>query len=337
MKHGFTWNSARSSAAHWALTALLLSTLWACGGGDSETPPTEDVGEPKKDLVESDTQPDTEPESDAEDDVKDDPDVGDETDLVPTEDTGPCGPPECECNQDSDCTPIDSVCAEAVCNLDTHSCESTPLEGVECDDDNLCTAFDQCNADGVCEGSSYSCQALACQEAACNGKGSCDITTKAGYCAIEGACHVVGSTQANNACLVCDPTKIPVAWTPTLNCTPPDPVCVDESPCESNDDCPNNGECKPEGCDCAETANAGWCAGCTVDDVCYDPGVPNPNNSCQYCDVDENKFAWTLIPNCGQFIPCFGGQKCTSDAQCGVGNCVAGKCDCSWCRHFRET
>ncbi len=37
-------------------------------------------------------------------------------------------------------------------------------------------------------------------------------------------------------------------------------------------------------------------ARCSIADVCYDPGAPNPDDACQRCDHDANPTDWSFIP-----------------------------------------
>lgn len=310
------FQSAARRDFSWVLVLLITCAFFACGGGGGETP---DEGTP-----------DTTVPEDSAVDVASDTKVPDTT-LPPT-DAGPCAPDECECEQDSDCPQPDSICLSVTCNLESYTCESTAHTGTVCDDGDLCTSDDACDESGACTGTTYGCSELPCLNAQCNGEGGCTIDMEEGYCAIDGECHITGSSDPSNSCSICDPSQIPFAWTPQANCTQQGLECVDGLPCGSEADCGEDSACITGGCFCYKSAGANYCGGCLIDEeLCYEPGVPNPSYTCEYCNPAQNSLGWTQIAGCGQLLPCFQDLKCDLDSECGFGLCASEKCDCASC------
>jgi MYXO-CTERM domain-containing protein len=60
---------------------------------------------------------------------------------------------------------------------------------------------------------------------------------------------------------------------------------------------------------------------CFVDNFFYADGAPNPNNSCQVCDIAVDRFDWQAT---NETLACDDGDACTVGTTCQAGACVGG-------------
>ncbi len=201
---------------------------------------------------------------------------------------------------------------------------SAKSAGTACNDGLSCTTGDACNAEGQCVGSLAGCTALACETASCTEDG-CLITLKAGYCKIDGACHVDGASDGNNTCRKCDAAKSTSSWTNVSG------SCSDGNDCTHSDACAS-GACAGTGylCDDKLACTADSCDGkggckftqdkgtCLIDGVCYKDGEPNPDNPCQVCNASTSASAWSNVAD---------GTACPDDKlSCTHDVCAQGQC-----------
>ncbi len=94
-----------------------------------------------------------------------------------------------------------------------------------------------------------------------------------GDCCLEGECCIDGACQSehpDNECLVCDPSRDPLGWSP-----------LDENaPCgEADELCCKAGACT--------------LCGCMIDGVPYEDGKENPLNECEHCDLALDAVRWS--------------------------------------------
>jgi hypothetical protein len=62
------------------------------------------------------------------------------------------------------------------------------------------------------------------------------------------------------------------------------------------------------------------CDGCLIDLVCYADGQPNPQNSCERCDLGQSGSEWTVAAD---GAACDDGLFCNGADQCANGQCAA--------------
>ncbi len=201
--------------------------------------------------------------------------------------------PDC-CGNDTEC-PAGTVCEKALCDPTTNKCGLQPILGCctqdsACSDGNACTK-DTCDVQtGTCAYVAISCtDPNPCQAAICDGAtGECKVTTKAGWCLIDGGCHPEGEANPANDCQSCASAKSASMWTPAVGS-----LCSDGNACTFGDSCQPNGKCvgqAQQGCclsdaDCGPTgdpcainvcdAKLGLCtpkaiAGCCATGMCCD-------------------------------------------------------------------
>ncbi len=244
----------------------------------------------------------------------------DDSDLCTTDDACVNG----ACVGDAiDCTHLDDMCNQGVCDPASGSCMTEPaFEGLGCDDADACTEFDVCS-NGVCAGEAVDCSYLddACVVGACIGStGLCealpandgatcddgDVCTEGDSCS-NGFCtgSLKDCTALDDACNIglCDPV--------TGDCVP-DPaneggLCDDGNDCTLDDQCVL-GECLGEPVDCShldDACNLGTCVGttgiceaepanegggcddfdlCTVNDTCSNGACAGTPRDCSHLD-----------------------------------------------------
>ena len=137
-------------------------------------------------------------------------------------------------------------------------------------------------------------------------------------------------------------------------------ACTDDNPCTQNDVCVD-GSCKgtPYSCHDDRPCTNDECDGvggchfvvtdghCLIFNQCLVHGDANPTNTCQVCDIDESKIAWTKaveLTACDDGNPCSFGDYCNKKGQCKKGlksncnddnSCTDDSCDpLSGCVHI---
>jgi hypothetical protein len=89
-------------------------------------------------------------------------------------------------------------------------------------------------------------------------------------------------------------------------------------------------ECKA-GSTCRSNQCVANCAGCFIDDHCYQPGELNPNSQCQVCSPAASDTGWS--PNdrsfCDDKNECTLSDKCTGSACGGAPRTCDDHCDCT--------
>ncbi len=134
-------------------------------------------------------------------------------------------------------------------------------------------------------------EAASCGTAAVCHAGACGAG-----CGIGGVYVAANATNASDPCEVCSPTTATGTWSDVADGT---------------------------SCDGGTFCKTGACAsGCEIQGTFYANGAPNPNNSCQTCQVDKNPTDWSNQPdatNCGNGQFCSGGQCGT---ECNVGGTI---------------
>ena len=221
-----------------------------------------------------------------------------------------------------DCSILDDVCNNGVCNSATGLCERAPSnEGGVCNDgDDLCTSNDVCTA-GTCAGTPIDCSGLddACNVGVCNAAtGVCEAlpANEGGSCNDGEAC-----TQ-NDTCGggVCAGT--PVDCSPfgdacnLSTCNPATGACQiaptnEGGACDDGDLCTQTDTCTTGVCAGTPVDCSGLTGGCLV-------GVCNSGTGvCEALPVSDG-------------AACDDGDQCTLDDVCATGVCIAGTpVDCS--------
>ncbi len=164
-------------------------------------------------------------------------------------------------------------------------------------------------------------------------------------CQIDGTCYPAGVANPANACLVCDPTSSPTAWTAAsgtkcddgLFCTVLDTCtagtcagaprdCSDGIACDGDETCDEGaGKCArgtticADGtvCDLATDHCDAACTGCVIDGVCYGDGQRDPLDPCQVCNVALSSRTFSF----NEGATCDDGLFCTVDDICTSGTC----------------
>lgn len=183
-------------------------------------------------------------------------------------------------------------CTYDACDPQTGECTFTPNTeaGCPCDDNNPCTINDTYNQNGVCQGKPLDCNdGNPCTDDVCNPQtGICEYINNTQPCDDGNACtqndHCSGGTcigtfidcDDGNPCTkdTCDPI---------LGClnTP----LADNTPCDSGDDCLENGVCIN--------------GVCSEDPIVCDDGDPCTNDlcvpgiGCQFIPVDASSHTVT--------------------------------------------
>ncbi len=234
----------------------------------------------------------------------------------------------------------DTACLKNRCAPATGECAMAPVnEGGACDDANACTYGEKCQG-GACLGTGYDCNdGLLCTDDACRGDGTCDHALKSGFCLIAGTCVEAGAEDADNPCLVCDPSVQKYTWTAKQTGT----SCDDGEACTHSDAC-KAGQCRgvAYGCDdllactddaclgdgaCSHTVEAGFCL---IAGVCRANG--DESGPCLYCNPTLNQTAWTARDG----TVCDDGEACTKEDRCDgtTGQCAGTPYECDdgkWC------
>ncbi|MEE9293811.1 MAG: hypothetical protein V3W34_02445, partial [Phycisphaerae bacterium] len=187
----------------------------------------------------------------------------------------PCGDPT-----NTDCNLADTCNGSGVClgNIQPN--------GTLCDDGVFCTEGETCLG-GVCQGGGATdCDdGLLCTTDSCNtGLDECDNDLNAGFCLIDGSCHVNAEPNPANECELCNPLVSTVSWSPVgdgLGCTDDGNDCTDDvcttgvcthpslsigTPCDDGDPCTGTGE---PGIGIDTCDGAGNCSG-VLDPDCND-------------------------------------------------------------------
>ncbi len=221
----------------------------------------------------------------------------------------------------TDCSGLDDVCNQGVCNPVTGACTAQPVnEGGACDDASLCTTGDACVA-GVCTGTAVDCSGLddACNAGVCNpATGLCqtqpanesdpcddnDVCTSADECN-AGLC--IGSPIPG--CQLCASAAECDDGNPCTDDTCPSGSCVftaNTTPCDDGDACTTGDTCSAGTCLSGVTTDcSGLDSACTV-------GVCNSiSGLCSAQSANEGG-------------PCDDANACTTADTCVAGTCVGG-------------
>ncbi len=187
---------------------------------------------------------------------------------------------------------------------------------------------------------------IACTQDACVAF-RCQTSFVPGFCLIDGACEVTGTAAPDAACLRCDPSITPLAWSPTPDGTGCDDgdgctwgetctaqVCGAPSGtvrCQAQDACHLDGSCDPATglCSTPEQANGTPCSdadACTLGESCQ-AGVcaaPTAQVSCPGSDCQEAGSCDPLTGLCqhpDRAGSCEDGYDCTTGDVCVAGGC----------------
>lgn len=166
-------------------------------------------------------------------------------------------------------------------------------------------------------------------------------------CLINSVCYPNGVADPTNPCRKCDASSTSTGWT-----NDSEAVCNDGKFCTEDDKCsagscegtvvdpddgvPCNGveSCDEENgeitvdttsgmcdegqiCDVSSGLCVDTCAGCNIDNICYGDGQFNPQNLCEFCNVEASKTQWS--DNDGK--TCDDGKFCTENDTCSAGTC----------------
>jgi hypothetical protein len=143
------------------------------------------------------------------------------------------------------------------------------------------------------DGNQHCCNGACCGAGqCCSSSGSCDINgcTPEG-CLIDGTQYQDGTLNPNNICESCQIDVSTTSWSPEGN---GGNMCGDTG----QQFCCGGVCCQLGACCNAGVCDLSSCQTCAIDGVLYFPGDLNPENPCEVCQGDINKFAWTPIGNC---------------------------------------
>ncbi|HSA32286.1 MAG TPA: DUF4215 domain-containing protein [bacterium] len=180
--------------------------------------------------------------------------------------------------------------------------------GGAADPDNACQMCDPENDpdDWSARVEGFPCVAdtLDCTWDVCDGAGACEHRLYTG-CLIGGACIATGAFDPLNDCMDCAPTTATDAYSARTKGV----ACADDGIVYTTDTCDGAGACSH-----LETGT------CTIDEVSFAGGAPNPENACQMCDPALDQFGWSdRIEN----FPCETDDRaCTLDVCDGEGTCL---------------
>lgn len=204
--------------------------------------------------------------------------------------------------------------------------------GTVCEDGLFCTSGDTCNALGLCTGplrdcsDNQNCTLDVCDEA----NRQCVSTTLG--CIISGVCQLLGATDPQDSCRVCNPSLSGTTWTNKAAGA----SCNDGSFCTVDDRCDAGGTCAgsvrscsdglactSDACDeAADVCTSSFGGGCVIGGSCIASGTVNPNNPCQSCDPVRSTTGWSAR-SAGS--ACEDGLYCTQGETCNVlGLCLGG-------------
>ena len=314
---------SRSTAATFALLALLTGPSGACGGGDgsgsavpmdvtdavslgdvaTEDSDNADSASPGTDVATDDATPDATPDTI-------------EADSVAAEDTAAA----CVA---SACPAPSAPCLTAVCGASGRCAEEVAVDGAACDDGDPETILDSCTA-GVCAGTVPACTAPSdcddgdpCTIADCVGLQCIVTNAEAGVkCSAPGVCNAASECDGAGACVA----------GAAVSCVGLDDGCHVGQCDVSAGGCAAVPRADGVGCDDGDAATvgdrctAGVCAGitpsCTGPADCAD-GDPCTEDECvDWVCAHRAALAGTV---------CDDGSACTVDDVCdGAGSCVPG-------------
>ena len=205
-----------------------------------------------------------------------------------------CSGGVCSPGQEVDCSFLDGVCAEGVCDPQL-GCVASPLnDGAPCNDGFYCTIADACQG-GVCQGQPNTCAAPGdvCMVGSCNENTDTCVAVPGndgGACDDENAC-TGGETCAGGACSGGQPANAGGPCAAHDACTPgatcnAGGTCVGSAPITQ---CIDGDGCCPAACDLATDADC-------VPACCGDEQNPFPpaNN----CSQGAVWIAWEYVPGC---------------------------------------
>ncbi len=115
-------------------------------------------------------------------------------------------------------------------------------------------------------------------------------------CDIAGTVYASGTTNASDACQICQPGTDSTAWTSR----------AEGASCGAGEVCGGTGACAP---------------GCFIGGVLYAPNAANASDPCQSCNPSMSTTGWSSVTN---GTPCTGGTCCS-------GACVNEKTDLNNC------
>ena len=210
-----------------------------------------------------------------------------------------------------------------------------------------------CDTEEMCDGVNPSCPADAFKSSTVVCQQSQGVCMRTQYCPGNGPLCLIDSYLSNKTVCrdsknVCDLSENCTGISPDC---PPDGHVVNGAHCEFDgldctvDECNDAGNCVTvsETCNCVSDndcvvdvycltstcldhvcqvsqLNAGYCY---VDGACYENGVDNPFNPCEYCDVSVNATGWSFMPantSCTTYSP---DGPCSARDTCnGAGLCV---------------
>jgi hypothetical protein len=203
--------------------------------------------------------------------------------------------------------------------------------GALCDDGDPCTSVDLCIED-ICTGTAEAdCDdGLDCTVDGCHPATDCTHEILPGRCLIQGACHTIGSSPADNPCRVCFPDLSTETWTPVqegVACDDGDACSADDACVQGNClgdvvNCDDGLSCTTDACDqqagCQHTLMEQMCA---IDGACYAESEEHPDNPCKLCKPELKTTAWssrTFGVTCDDGDPCTVGDVCQSGLCKGV-------------------
>jgi len=213
---------------------------------------------------------------------------------------------------------------------------SPALGSKPCEDADTCTETGVCS-DGVCVAPLRpECDDLpeCVTSVSCAGS-DCSYVVRAGQCFIDGACFANGAGPAgaaggataslgDDACVVCDASADPRAWSLT------NARCDDGDSCTYEDVC-NDGVCAGQANDCADafTCTLDFCDGgrclhqiignqCLVDGVCFSLGSSRAGDPCHTCRplVATDKLSLDVGAACDDQDSCTMSSACNLSGTC---------------------
>lgn len=152
------------------------------------------------------------------------------------------------------------------------------------------------------EGEACASDELECTNDTCDGAGTCEHLLTTG-CRIDNTCVASGEDDPDNECRRCDPAEAKEAFSNKVE----GESCTDDDLPWTLDVC-NGGTCTH--------VNTGKCV---INGITYEGGQANPDNGCQWCNVDVAQDSWS---DRAEGFPCDNDElECTSDVCDGQGSC----------------
>ena len=242
---------------------------------------------------------------------------------------------------------IDGMCVPAGADNPANPCQScntalavnawsNKLLGASCSDGLYCTVDDACDGNGQCSGSARDCgTGQGCSAGVCDeDMDMCGAVTPG--CLIANTCYPAGTTNPQDQCQVCTPSKSNTAWSLKDNgascsdglfCTEGDTCLAGVCTGGAAKSCPHDlFDCTVEVCNELTHCDALVQGSCLIDGLCIGAEQLNPDNPCQRCDPMTSTSSWTAL---AENATCADGLFCTDNDKCVAGICTGTPLSCA--------